>query len=301
MASKGDKLRRVWRRPKCGRLGNVTSTNRMRVMEEKRMGVTDLFSVQGLSTFITGAASGLGLAMAEAMAEGGARVTLADVNGDGVRMAAERLRAAGMAADAVILDVRDAAAVQAAIGETARRAGRLDVVFANAGISAGPGYALLPEGRLEAISLATWENVLKVNLTGVMLTLQAAAAAMKMQRSGRIIVTASISGLRSETVSGYGYVATKAAVINLVRHAARELGRDNILVNAIAPGYFYTNLAGGRLRNEPETARRLAATVPLGRCAEAEELKGLALFLASPASSYITGTVIPIDGGVSAG
>ena len=162
-------------------------------------------------------------------------------------MAAERLRAAGMTADAVTLDVRDAAAVQAAIGETARRAGRLDVVFANAGISAGPGYALMPEGRLEAISLAAWENVLKVNLTGVMLTLQAAAASMKTQRSGRIIVTASISGLRSETVSGYGYVATKAAVINLVRHAARELGRDNILVNAIAPGYFYTNLAGGRL------------------------------------------------------
>jgi NAD(P)-dependent dehydrogenase (short-subunit alcohol dehydrogenase family) len=265
------------------------------------MGVADLFSVQGLSTFITGAASGLGLAMAEAMAEGGARVTLADVDGDGVRMAAERLRAAGMTADAVTLDVRDPAAVQAAFGEAARRAGRLDVVFANAGISAGPGYALRPEGRLEEISLATWENVLKVNLTGVMLTMQAAVAPMKAQRSGRIIVTASISGLRSETVSGYGYVGTKAAVINLVRHAARELGRDNILVNAIAPGYFYTNLAGGRLRNEPETAQRLAATVPLGRCAEAAELKGLALFLASPASSYITGTVIPIDGGVSAG
>jgi NAD(P)-dependent dehydrogenase (short-subunit alcohol dehydrogenase family) len=129
---------------------------------------------------------------------------------------------------------------------------------------------------------------------------QAAAAHMQRQRAGRIIVTASISGMRSESISGYAYVATKAAVINLVRHTATELAQDNVLVNAIAPGPFYTNIADGRLRRDPDLVKQFEDEVPLHRIAQPHEIKGLALFLASDASSYVTGTVIPIDGGATA-
>jgi len=124
---------------------------------------------------------------------------------------------------------------------------------------------------------------------------------MKRQRSGRIIVTSSIAGLGAERMVGYGYAATKAAIINLVRQAALELAPYNVLINAIAPGPFLTNIAGGRLHRDAEVVRQFEAMVPLGRLGRTEQLKGLALLLASPASSFITGTVIPIDGGARAG
>jgi NAD(P)-dependent dehydrogenase (short-subunit alcohol dehydrogenase family) len=123
---------------------------------------------------------------------------------------------------------------------------------------------------------------------------------MKKQGSGRIVVTSSIAGLRAEPPCGYAYVATKAAVINLVRQAALELAPFNVLVNGIAPGPFLTNIAGGRLRREPERHAEFAASVALKRLAQPDEIKGLALLLASPAGSFITGVVIPIDGGSTA-
>jgi NAD(P)-dependent dehydrogenase (short-subunit alcohol dehydrogenase family) len=130
--------------------------------------------------------------------------------------------------------------------------------------------------------------------------MQAAAAHMKKQRSGRIVVTASIAGLRAETNVGYGYIATKAAVINLVRQLAMELAPYNVTVNAIAPGPFLTNIADGRLHREPEVAKAFAEMVPQNRIADPSEMQGLALLLASPASSFLTGAVIPIDGGTTA-
>jgi NAD(P)-dependent dehydrogenase (short-subunit alcohol dehydrogenase family) len=133
----------------------------------------------------------------------------------------------------------------------------------------------------------------------VFVSIQAAAAHMKTQRDGRIIVTSSIAGLGAEPVVGYAYIATKAAVANLVRQAAHELAGYNVMVNAIAPGPFRTNIGGGRL-NDPEAVKQFEGMVPLGRIASTDEIKGLALLLASPASSYLTGAVIPIDGGSSA-
>jgi NAD(P)-dependent dehydrogenase (short-subunit alcohol dehydrogenase family) len=117
---------------------------------------------------------------------------------------------------------------------------------------------------------------------------------MKPQGSGRIVVTASTAGLTSEPLVCYGYAASKAAVIGLARHAALELAPHGVRVNVIAPGPFKTRIAGGVT---PEGEREWAALVPLGRMGETEELKGLALLLASPASSFMTGAVIPIDGG----
>jgi NAD(P)-dependent dehydrogenase (short-subunit alcohol dehydrogenase family) len=260
----------------------------------------DLFNVQGHVAFITGAASGLGLAFAEVMAENGAHVVLADIDATGLEKAASRLKAAGCAVEPMAVDVGDTDALRAAIDNTAARHGRLDAVFANAGISSGPGWELSPSGTIDAMDLALFERAIEINLKAAFLTIRFAATHMKRQKRGSIIATTSIAGLRSEGLVGYGYVAAKAALGNVVRHAAVELAPHNVRVNAIAPGPFLTNIAGGRLHREPETARRFAAHVPMGRMAQPDEIKGLALLLASPAGSFITGAIIPIDGGTTA-
>lgn len=261
--------------------------------------LTGMFDLSGQVGFVTGAASGLGLAYSEVLAAYGARVAMTDIDAGGLEAAASRLRAGGAAIDTAVVDVADTPRLRQAIDDTAARHGRLDIVFANAGISAGPGFAF-PGGEIENVKPEMWERVLQVNLTSVFLTIQFAAAHMKARKSGRIIVTSSVGGMRAEPLVGYAYVATKAAVANLVRQAAMELAPHNVLVNAIAPGSFLTNIAGGRLHREPAVAAKFAAMVPLGRLAQPDEIKGLALLLASPAGSFITGAVIPIDGGTTA-
>jgi len=258
-----------------------------------------MFDVRDRVAFVTGAASGLGLAYAEVMAENGARVVLSDIDGEGAERESARLRAAGYAVEALMLDVADLRTIRTEIDATVAKYGRLDACFANAGVSSGTG-PFAEAGKIANIALDAFARAVNINLISVFATMQAAAIHMQRQRSGRIIVTASISGLRSEPVSGYGYAATKAAVINLVRHAATELAQYNVLVNAIAPGPFMTNIAGGRLHRDPELVKQFEEAVPLHRIAQPHEIKGLALFLASDASSFVTGTVIPIDGGSTA-
>ena len=259
-----------------------------------------LFDVTGQVAFVTGAASGLGLAMAEVMAENGATVVLADIDAAGLEQAVARLRQSGCTVESAVVDVTDSEKLRSVIDQAAAKHGRLDIAFANAGISGGPGFKIA-EGQIDAVDPARWDQVLRVNLTSVFVTVQAAAAHMKARRSGRIVVTSSIAGLQAEPMVSYAYVATKAAVNNLVRQAALELAAYNVTVNAIAPGPFLTNIASGRLRTNPEIVRQFEAIVPLGRIGRPDELKGLALLLASPAASFITGAVIPIDGGATAG
>jgi len=262
------------------------------------MKLDQIFDVAGRVAFVTGAANGIGLAMAEVMAMNGATAVMTDIDGDKLETEVARLRGDGYAAEAVTLDVADLDALRSAIDAAAERHGRLDVAFANAGISAGPGHTT-PQGKLEAIDLEAWERVVHINLTSVMVTVQAAAAHMKRLNEGRIVVTSSIAGLGAEDIVGYAYIATKAAVANLVRQAGRELAPYNISVNAIAPGPFRTNIGGGRI-NDPAVLAAFKEMVPAGRVAETDEMKGLILLLASSASSYLTGTVIPIDGGTTA-
>lgn len=263
------------------------------------MKAAQLFDVGGRIVFVTGAASGLGLAYSEVLAENGAHVVMTDVNRKTLDEQAASLQRGGASVETLGLDVGDTEALRAAIGGTARKHGRLDVVFANAGISAGTG-PFTEAGAIGNVALERWQSVVDVNLTSVFATIQAAAAPMTLQRSGRIIVTSSIGGMKSEPMVGYAYAATKAALNNLVRHAAVELAQHNVLVNAIAPGPFLTNIANGRVKNDPAVRKQFEEMIPLHRVAEPGEIKGLALFLASPASSYVTGAVIPIDGGATA-
>ncbi len=258
----------------------------------------ELFKVAGDVAFVTGAASGLGLAFAEVMAANGAHVVMTDIDPARLDFHARRLSDAGQSVEPMIVDVADLERLADAIDKTAAKHRRLDAVFANAGISAGPGPSV-PAGELANIDRAAWDRVLRINLTSVMVSVQAAAKPMKAQKRGRIVVTASIGGLRSEPLVGYAYAATKAAIVNLVRHAAVELAPHGVVVNAIAPGPFVTNIGNGRL-NDPAVRKAFADMTPMGRLADPQEIMGLALLLASPAASYITGAAIAIDGGITA-
>ena len=163
-------------------------------------------------------------------------------------------------------------------------------------LAPGPVLGL---GLLENIDAAAWERVMRVNLTGVVSTFQAAAPLMKRQRRGRLVATASTAAFRGDGLVGYGYVAAKAAVVNVVRQAAIELAPFDVMVNAIAPGPFRTNIGNGRMHTS-DAATRFAARVPLARLADPHEVKGAALLLASDASSFITGSVVHVDGGALA-
>jgi NAD(P)-dependent dehydrogenase (short-subunit alcohol dehydrogenase family) len=262
------------------------------------MKAAQMFDVSGQVVVVTGAASGLGLGMAEVMAEHGAKVVMADVNAEGLSREAARLGQGGAAVEAQPLDIADAGAVRRVIDGVVERHGRLDTVFANAGTTSGPGYGS-PAGQIENVDLDVFARALQVNLTGTFVTMQAAARHMKQRRAGSIVVTASVAALRTSPLPGHSYHAGKAGVAHLVKLVAAELGPFQVRVNGIAPGPFVTNMAGGRMR-DPEAQAKFAATVPLGRVAAVEEIKGLALFLASGASSYVTGAVIPIDGGTAA-
>jgi len=270
------------------------------VHREARVKQAELFNIKGHVAFVTGAASGLGLAYAEVMAENGAKVVLSDADEAGLDKAVKRLREGGCDVDLNVLDVADVAALQAAIDRTAETNGRLDVIFANVGISAGPGFATSPTGHIDAIDPDAFQRVIDINLKAAICTMKFAVPHMKPRRSGSIIVTTSIAGIKSEPLVGYAYIATKAAMGNVVRQAAVELAPHNIRVNAIAPGPFYTNIRGGVMFRDPDVVKRFEEMVPMGRCAQPDEIKGLALLLASPAGSFITGTIIPIDGGTTA-
>ncbi|MCW2695100.1 MAG: short-chain dehydrogenase [Modestobacter sp.] len=264
---------------------------------EDRAAVLDrLFDVRGLGAVVTGAASGIGLAIAEVLASCGARVTLADADADGVAREAVRLAGQGADVRSAVVDVADPVAVDTVLREAAEVHGSLDVVFANAGMSAGPGPTT-PDGQLTAVDQARWDRVIQVNLGGVFATLQ--AAARHVSDGGRVVVTSSIAGLAGDPMVGYAYAAAKAGVVALVHQASADLGRRGVLVNAIAPGSIRTNIAGGRIR-EPEVAEAFASATVLGRIGDPSEVQGLALFLASPASSYVTGATFTVDGGATA-
>ena len=282
--------------------------------------VDDLFDVKDQVALVTGGASGLGYAFATILAQAGATVVIADWNAESLEKAvlsladaAARARAqAGLEPPAVDrgesggvrtpplisgrkLDVSDATAVHAFVDRIVSDHGRIDIVFANAGVARGRP-PLLPEGWLDDMSMTDYNALIDVNLHGVVHTVQAAAKHMKRQRSGSIVTTASTAGLRNDPYTPYSYAIAKAGVINFTKQAAHDLARWGVRVNAIAPGPFKTNLGGGSATSADADAL-WRAVVPLGRMGNPSEIRGLALLLASPAGSFMTGGVYPIDGG----
>lgn len=267
--------------------------------------IDDLFSVRGQSVLVTGAASGVGFGYAQVMAANGAHVTLTDINADALDAAVAQLREAGGKVWSAVVDVTQPETLKAAVEQTIAREGRLDVLFANAGISGGPGFmrgdgSRNPDAALEKLSSEQFEKILSINMTGALNSIQAVVPAMKSQGGGRIIVTSTVSVHRTETLVSTLYVASKAGLLQLVRQAALELARYGILVNAIGPGPTITNIGGGRLQLA-EAREPFERVTPLKRLATPQDLYGAALFLASPASGYITGTQLTIDGGCSMG
>ena len=267
--------------------------------------ISKLFSVSGYGVVVTGGASGLGLGFAEALASNGAHVTILDMDAARIDAESRKLRGAGLDVHGAVVDVCDHVALDRAIDDAAARHGRLDVVFANAGIDSGPGFvdawvgserSRNPVGALERYSDERWNKVIDVNLNGVFATLRAAARHMRPRKSGRIIITTSLAAVKTEPVIGMAYMAAKAGAAHLMRNAALELAADNITVNAIAPGFFVTNIGGGHAHN-PDLQAAIGRDIPMHRVGQPDDIKALALFLASPASEYITGQEIVIDGG----
>jgi len=254
---------------------------------------------------VTGAASGIGLAYAEMLAEAGAKVTLTDIDAEGAEREAARLRATGADARAAKLDVADRAGMTQVFDDHAEAFGGLDICFANAGIDPGPGF-WNPEGyrnadgQIDTAPPERWDRTLSINLTGVYNTFREAARLMKPARKGSIIATTSNAALFNEPIVGMPYMPAKAGVAHMVRHLALELAEYGVRVNAIAPGPFVTNIGGGWLK-DPVVKAAWDSSVPVGKIAETDQIKPLALYLASDASSYMTGSQVVIDGGAMLG
>ena len=259
------------------------------------MNVMKMFDLTGKVAVITGAGNGLGCQFAEAMAEAGADVVCGDIDMENNERTAERVRQIGKKALVVKCDVTREAEVAALFQAADKAFGSVDIAFANAGI-ADPAPQPLHDYPSD-----NWHAVLAVNLTGVFYTDREALKIMSRQRRGKLINVASMWGLAgaSSVLPLPAYNATKGAVVNLTRELALEYAAQNIQVNALCPGFFHTRIAGGAYDN-PDFVATISAFTPMARMAEASEIKGTALYLASAASSYTTGLMLVTDGGCMA-
>ncbi|WHZ10065.1 MAG: Oxidoreductase, short-chain dehydrogenase/reductase family [Burkholderiaceae bacterium] len=259
------------------------------------MNVMQIFDLSGKVAVITGAGNGLGYQFAEAMAEAGANVVCGDIDMKANEVTADHVRKLERKALARKCDVTNEADVAGLFKAADKEFGRVDIVFANAGI-ADP----VPQ-PLHDYPTDNWNRVVAVNLQGVFYTDREALKIMSRQKSGKLINVASMWGLAgaSSVFPIPAYNATKGAVVNLTRELALQYAPLNIQVNAICPGFFRTRLAGGAY-DDPDFVAAITAFTPMGRVAEASEMKGTALYLASEASSYTTGLMLVTDGGCMA-
>ena len=251
--------------------------------------------LEGKVALVTGAAKGIGKAIADVLAANHARVVYSDIDVEGARLAS--VQTAGSLA--LHLDVGDAEQVRQGVDFILEQCGRLDILVNNAGIN-----TLQHRVNIDAFPLEEWERIVRVDMTGLFLMSQAAAKPMLAQGSGRIINIASVVGLVPLRLQS-AFVAAKAGVVNLTRSMALELGPQGVLVNGIAPGSILTEgtrqLFYGEDGKFRERAAALLAHIPLGRPGTPEEVAHAVLFLAAPESSYINGHILTVDGGWTAG
>jgi NAD(P)-dependent dehydrogenase (short-subunit alcohol dehydrogenase family) len=255
------------------------------------MNVLDLLSLNGKTALVTGGSRGLGLQMAEALGEAGARLMLCSRKAADLEEAAAHLAARGIRAEWVAADASDAAQVQMVVDEAMARLGRIDILVNNAGATWG--------APAEDYPLEAWDKVMNLNIRSMFLFSQAVGkACMIPAQKGRIINVASIAGLGgSMNVEFIAYGTSKGAAVNFTRTLAGEWGEHGITVNALAPGFFPSKMTKGTL--ETIGIDKLRANAPLRRIGDDDDLKGAALLFASAAGKHITGQVLAVDGGVS--
>jgi 3-oxoacyl-[acyl-carrier protein] reductase len=244
-------------------------------------------SLTGRNAIVTGAARGLGEAIARALAEQGARVLLADLNAEGACATAAAIDPRGERAVAVEVDVRDRDSIQRAFDGAVRRFGRVDILVNNA--------ARTISRSIWEIEADEWDDVLAVNLRGVLFGCQIAGPHMREQGFGRIVNLASLAGQQGGVVAGAHYAASKAGIVVLTKIAARELAPYAVTVNAVAPAAIAGPIMDAL---PPERVEELARSIPVGRVGRPEEVGALVAFLASDEAGYITGATLDVNGGL---
>ena len=251
-------------------------------------GRSGLFDLTGRAALVTGAGGGIGSAVARALAGAGAAVLVTDVDEQAAAAVAEQIGLDGGKAEGFGLDVRDRAGAEAAVARAgALGAGTLHILVNNAGVTAPAMFADLAE--------EAFRKVLDIHVMGTFTCSQAALAFLPTDGTGRIINVTSSAGITG-TLGQVNYSAAKAGIIGITKSLARELARKNILVNALAP--LAATPMTATIRQNEKFAPAMLARIPLGRWAEPEEIAGSFVFLASDAASYITGQVLPVDGGM---
>ncbi|MDB5591859.1 glucose 1-dehydrogenase [Enterovirga sp.] len=246
-----------------------------------------LFDLTGRVALVTGGNGGIGLGMAKGLAEAGARVVIA---GRDRAKAETALATLGDGASFVAVDIGDQGSCQAMVDETTTRFGRLDILVNNAGMSI--------RKQPQDFSEAEWRRVLDVNLSGSFFAAQAAYPAMKAAGGGKVINIGSMMSIFGASFATV-YAATKGGVVQMTKALACAWAPDNIQVNAVLPGWIDTDLTRTARQQVEGLHDRVLARTPAGRWGGPEDMAGIAVFLASPASDFVTGTAIPVDGGYS--
>jgi NAD(P)-dependent dehydrogenase (short-subunit alcohol dehydrogenase family) len=255
--------------------------------------VLQSFRLDGKTAIITGSGRGLGRNMALALAAAGANLVLLDVATDGIEEAAAIVRSMGRKAMASVVDVGDSAQVEAMVANVVKEFGTIDVLVNNAGITSRSPFEDLDE--------KAWEDILRINMGGIYRCSKYAGRVMKEQKSGSVINISSMSGLVGNRGGNNShYCATKGGAIALTRSLAVEWAPYGIRVNSIAPGYMATPMTDRLKNNDPAFYQELVGRIPLGRFGNSEDLAGAVVYLASPASVFVTGHILVIDGGYTA-